>query len=116
MHGFAREGEACLAPTAICVNVGSGRPARPDALTPLELRRSRACNLQREDGFWVTSMKTKVLQAVARLRAARLAEVSRKVRVESMRVNAEFAAVEQDPEAKSRRGQLPRRPLGAKPN
>ncbi len=35
----------------------------------------------------------------ARLRAERLADVSRRVREESMRVNAEFAAVEHDPEA-----------------
>ena len=35
----------------------------------------------------------------ARLRAERLAEVSRRVRDESMRVNAEFAAIERDPDA-----------------
>ncbi len=35
----------------------------------------------------------------ARLRAKRLAEVSRKVRKESMRVNAEFAAIEKAPDA-----------------
>lgn len=35
----------------------------------------------------------------AQLRARRLAEVSRRVRAESMRVNAEFAAVEHAPEA-----------------
>jgi hypothetical protein len=35
----------------------------------------------------------------ARLRARRLAEVSRRVRRESMRVNAEFAAIERDPDA-----------------
>ena len=35
----------------------------------------------------------------AQLRARRLAEVSRKVRGESMRVNAEFAAIEPDPDA-----------------
>ncbi|MBI3978718.1 MAG: CopG family transcriptional regulator [Chloroflexi bacterium] len=35
----------------------------------------------------------------AQLRSQRLAEVSRRVRDESMRVNAEFAAVEQDPDA-----------------
>jgi predicted transcriptional regulator len=34
-----------------------------------------------------------------RLRAKRLTEVSRKVRKESMRVNSEFAAIEQDPDA-----------------
>jgi metal-responsive CopG/Arc/MetJ family transcriptional regulator len=33
------------------------------------------------------------------LRAERLAEVSRKVRKESMRVNAEFAAIEKAPDA-----------------
>lgn len=35
----------------------------------------------------------------ARLRAKRLFEVSRKVRKESMRINAEFAAIERDPDA-----------------
>ena len=35
----------------------------------------------------------------ARLRTKRLAEVSRKVRKESMQVNAEFAAIERDPDA-----------------
>lgn len=33
------------------------------------------------------------------IRAQQLAEASRKVRTESMRVNAEFAAIEQDPDA-----------------
>ena len=35
----------------------------------------------------------------AKLRAERLAEVSRRVRDESMRVNVEFAAIEHDPDA-----------------
>ncbi len=35
----------------------------------------------------------------AGLRAKRLAEVSRRVRKESMRVNAEFDAMEEDPDA-----------------
>jgi metal-responsive CopG/Arc/MetJ family transcriptional regulator len=35
----------------------------------------------------------------AQLRAQRLTEVSHKVRGESMRVNAEFAAIELDPDA-----------------
>lgn len=35
----------------------------------------------------------------ARIRAQRLAEVSRRVRRESLRVNAEFAAIERDPDA-----------------
>jgi len=35
----------------------------------------------------------------ARLRARRLADASRRVRAESMKVNAEFAAVERAPDA-----------------
>jgi hypothetical protein len=38
-------------------------------------------------------------KTTARPRAERLAEVSRRVRDESMRVNAEFVAIEQDPDA-----------------
>ncbi len=38
-------------------------------------------------------------KTAARLRAERLAEVSKRVRAESMRVNAEFAAIERDPGA-----------------
>ena len=38
-------------------------------------------------------------ETLTEVRARRLAEVSRKVRRESMRVNAEFAAVERDPDA-----------------
>jgi metal-responsive CopG/Arc/MetJ family transcriptional regulator len=37
-------------------------------------------------------------EAEASARAARLTKASRKVRAESIRVNAEFAAVEHDPE------------------
>jgi len=42
----------------------------------------------------VRSMNRK---AGAKLRAERLASLSRRVRAESMRVNAEFAAIETDP-------------------
>jgi hypothetical protein len=38
-------------------------------------------------------------RTAARLRAERLAEISRRVRDESMHVNAEFAAIERDPDA-----------------
>ena len=38
-------------------------------------------------------------KTAARLRAKRLAEISRRVRDESLRVNAEFAAIERDPDA-----------------
>lgn len=37
-------------------------------------------------------------RTAARLRAERLAEVSHRVRDESMRVNAEFASIERDPD------------------
>ncbi len=36
--------------------------------------------------------------AAAEVRAQRLAEASRRVRAESMRINAEFAAIETDPD------------------
>jgi hypothetical protein len=39
-------------------------------------------------------------KTAARRRAERLAEVSKRVRGESMRVNAEFAAVERDPRSR----------------
>jgi hypothetical protein len=38
-------------------------------------------------------------ETAATIRGQRIAEASRKVRKESMRVNAEFAAVERDPDA-----------------
>jgi len=38
-------------------------------------------------------------KTASRFRAARLEEVSRRVRAESMKVNAEFAAIERDPSA-----------------
>jgi metal-responsive CopG/Arc/MetJ family transcriptional regulator len=38
-------------------------------------------------------------KTAARLRAERLGELSRRVRDQSMRVNAEFAAIERDPDA-----------------
>ena len=39
------------------------------------------------------------IKASAEIRAQRLAAASRKVRAESMRINAEFAALETDPDA-----------------
>jgi hypothetical protein len=38
-------------------------------------------------------------KTAAQLRAERIAEVSKRVREESMRVNAEFSAIERDPDA-----------------
>ncbi len=56
------------------------------------LRLSRAAYIRR--AIERTNRETE-----ARLRAERLAAASRKVRRESMRINAEFAAFEQDPGA-----------------
>ncbi len=39
------------------------------------------------------------LQAAAEIRAQRLADASRRVRAESMRINAEFTAIDMDPDA-----------------
>jgi metal-responsive CopG/Arc/MetJ family transcriptional regulator len=38
-------------------------------------------------------------KTAARIRADRLAELSKRVREESMKVNADFAAIERDPDA-----------------
>lgn len=56
------------------------------------LRLSRAAYIRR-------AVERMNRQTRAQLRAKRLAEVSRKVRKESMRVNAQFAAIERDPDA-----------------
>jgi len=57
-----------------------------------ELRLSRAEYIRR-------AIDTMNKETRAQLRAQRLAEVSRRVREESMRVNQEFAAFERDPDA-----------------
>ena len=56
------------------------------------LRLSRAAYIRR-------AIERMNRQTQALLRAKRLAEASKKVRKESMRVNREFAAIEQDPDA-----------------
>ena len=56
------------------------------------LRMSRAAYIRR-------AIERMNRETRAQLRARRLAEVSRRVREESMRVNAEFAAVERSPDA-----------------
>ncbi len=56
------------------------------------LRLSRAAYIRR-------AVERMNRQTRAQLRAKRLAEASRKVRKESMRVNAQFAAIERDPDA-----------------
>jgi metal-responsive CopG/Arc/MetJ family transcriptional regulator len=47
----------------------------------------------------------------ARVRSERMARASRKVRKESMRVNAEFAAIERDPEGRTFKALLASAPL-----
>ena len=47
----------------------------------------------------------------ARARATQMARASRKVRKESMRVNAEFAAIERDPEGRTFKALLASAPL-----
>ena len=56
------------------------------------LRLSRAAYIRR-------AIERMNRQTQALLRAKRLAEASKNVRKESMRVNREFAAIEQDPDA-----------------
>jgi hypothetical protein len=42
-------------------------------------------------------------KTAARLRAKHLADISKRVRKESMKINAEFAAIERDPDEAMRR-------------
>ncbi len=70
----------------------------PDDLLETSGRCAEALNLSRAE--YIRRAIARMNRATrARLRAKRLAEVSRKVRKESLRVNAEFAAIEQDPDA-----------------
>lgn len=70
----------------------------PDDLLETSGRCAEALNLSRAE--YIRRAIERMNRATrARLRAKRLAEVSRKVRKESLRVNAEFAAIEQDPDA-----------------
>ena len=57
-----------------------------------ELKLSRSEYIRR-------AVEEKNRKTQARLRARRLAEASRKVRKESMRINAEFSGIERDPDA-----------------
>jgi len=50
-------------------------------------------------------------EAEARVRSERMARASRKVRKETMRVNAEFAAIERDPEGRTFKALLASAPL-----
>ena len=70
----------------------------PDALLEASGRCAAALALPRAE-YIRRALKRMNRDTKARLRKQRLAEVSRKVRKESMRVNAEFASFESDPDA-----------------
>ena len=70
----------------------------PDALLDASGRCAAALKLSRA-AYIRRAVERMNRETRAEVRARRLAEVSRKVRGESMRVNAEFAAVERDPDA-----------------
>jgi hypothetical protein len=70
----------------------------PDELVQTSGECARALHLSRAE-YMRRAIERMNRETQAQLRAKRLAEVSHRVRDESMRVNAEFAAVEQDPDA-----------------
>lgn len=70
----------------------------PEELAEASSGYARALRISRAE-YIRRAIKRMNRQVQAELRAARMAEASRKVRAESMRVNAEFAAIETDPDA-----------------
>lgn len=70
----------------------------PDELLKTSGRCAEALQLTRAE-YIRRALERMNRETTARARAARLAEASRRVRAESMRVNAEFAGVERDPDA-----------------
>ena len=70
----------------------------PDDLAQASGEYARALRLSRAE-YIRRAIERMNRETRAQLRAKRLAEVSRRVRAESMRVNAEFAAIERDLDA-----------------
>lgn len=70
----------------------------PEDLLQASSRCAEAVNLSRA-AYIRRAIERMNRETRARLRAKRLADASRKVRRESMRVNAEFAAIEREPDA-----------------
>jgi len=70
----------------------------PDSLLEASRRCAEALRLSRAE-YIRRAIERMNRETSARLRAKRLAELSRKVRRESMRVNAEFEAIERLPDA-----------------
>lgn len=70
----------------------------PDELAEESARYAGELSLSRSE-YIRRAVEEKNRKTRARVRARRLAEASRKVRKESMRINAEFSAIERDPDA-----------------
>ncbi|HLI86948.1 MAG TPA: hypothetical protein VKV17_23780 [Bryobacteraceae bacterium] len=70
----------------------------PEELAKESSRLAGALHLSRAE-YIRLAIRRMNKRTAARILAERLAEVSRRVREESMRVNAEFAAIESDPDA-----------------
>ncbi len=70
----------------------------PDELLQASSRCSQALRLPRAE-YIRRAIERMNRETEARLRAERIARASRKVRKESLRVNAEFAAIETAPDA-----------------
>lgn len=70
----------------------------PDELLDESVRLANRLNLTRAE-YIRMALRRMNRKTAARLRAERLAALSTRVREESMRVNAEFAAIEGDPDA-----------------
>jgi predicted DNA-binding protein len=69
----------------------------PDELLEVCIRSAKALRIPRAE-YIRRAIEHMNNETQARIRAKRLAEASRKVRKESMKVNAEFAAIEKDPD------------------
>ena len=70
----------------------------PEHVLAMSSRCAEALDLSRAE-YMRRALEHMNQDTAARLRARRLAEVSRKVRGESMRINAEFSAIEGDVDA-----------------
>lgn len=70
----------------------------PDDLLKTSKRCAETLNLSRAE-YIRRAIERMNRETRAQLRAKQMAEASKKVRKESMRVNAEFAAIEHDPDA-----------------
>src|SRR5690242_7554637 len=70
----------------------------PEALLKESSRRARTLGIPRAE-YTRRALERMNREVVAQARAARLAQASKKVRRESMRINAEFARIEREPDA-----------------